>query len=68
MMIASQLVMGDDLNTSWEDIAGLDNIIEEITDTLIIPIQKGNKTLSKLIRPPKGNHSKNLEMLSEIRI
>lgn len=54
-MIASQLVMPGQLNTSWEDVAGLSSTIQEIRETIILPIhQRTRKKASRLIQPPKG--------------
>uniref|UniRef100_A0A1B6DC69 AAA+ ATPase domain-containing protein n=1 Tax=Clastoptera arizonana TaxID=38151 RepID=A0A1B6DC69_9HEMI len=55
MMIASHLVDPNDLHISWDDIAGLDDVIQELKETVILPIQK--KELfgsSQLTQAPKG--------------
>ncbi|MPC14615.1 ATPase family AAA domain-containing protein 1-A [Portunus trituberculatus] len=55
LMIASQLVEPSQLTTSWRDVAGLTSIIQELRETLILPIQQRNRLQnSKLIQPPKG--------------
>lgn len=55
LMIASQLVEPTQLTTSWRDVAGLSSIIQELRETLILPIQQRNRLQnSKLIQPPKG--------------
>ncbi|KAK7018824.1 ATPase AAA domain-containing protein 1 [Halocaridina rubra] len=55
MMIASQLVEPGCLSTSWRDVAGLNAVIRELRETLILPIQQRNRLqTSKLIQPPKG--------------
>lgn len=55
LTIASQLVNPDEIETSWKDIAGLDDIIEELKATVILPIKIPNLyNLSKLHEPPKG--------------
>ncbi|XP_063867438.1 outer mitochondrial transmembrane helix translocase-like isoform X2 [Scylla paramamosain] len=55
LMIASQLVEPSQLTTSWRDVAGLTPIIQELRETLILPIQQRNRLHnSKLIQPPKG--------------
>lgn len=55
LMIASQLVEPSQLTTSWRDVAGLTPIIQELRETLILPIQQRNRLQnSKLIQPPKG--------------
>lgn len=54
-MIASQLVTPGQLNTSWEDVAGLSLVIQEIRETIILPIlQRNRRNTSQLIHPPKG--------------
>lgn len=57
MCIACNLVNEVDLNTSWLDIGGMENVIEEIKQTVILPFKhhalfKG----SKLLQPPKGSY------------
>ncbi|CAG0889549.1 unnamed protein product [Darwinula stevensoni] len=55
LAIASQLVEPSTIQTSWNDIAGLSSIIEELQETLIIPIaQRERFKGSTLIKPPKG--------------
>jgi len=55
IMIASQLVDPSDISTSWKDIAGLDNLVNELRETVIVPIQK-RKIFAKsgLMSAPKG--------------
>lgn len=55
MMIAAHLVHPHDINVTWEDIAGLESLIQELRETVILPIQR--KELfsdSQLTQPPKG--------------
>ncbi|XP_038222512.1 ATPase family AAA domain-containing protein 1-like isoform X2 [Zerene cesonia] len=55
MIIASQLVVPDEINVNWKDIAGLDNLIKELRETVILPIQKRELFAdSRLTQPPKG--------------
>ncbi|XP_061673699.1 outer mitochondrial transmembrane helix translocase [Syngnathoides biaculeatus] len=55
MNIASQLVDPNTMKVSWRDIAGLDEIINELQDTVILPFQKRHLLAgSKLFQPPKG--------------
>ncbi|XP_037536534.1 outer mitochondrial transmembrane helix translocase [Nematolebias whitei] len=55
MNIASHLVDPQTIKVSWRDIAGLDEIISEIQDTVILPFQKRHLLPeSKLFQPPKG--------------
>lgn len=43
------------LQVSWRDIAGLDEVINELQDTVILPFQKRHLLAgSKLFQPPKG--------------
>lgn len=43
------------LQVSWRDIAGLDEVICELQDTVILPFQKRHLLAgSKLFQPPKG--------------
>ncbi|KAM9821964.1 outer mitochondrial transmembrane helix translocase [Syngnathus typhle] len=55
MNIASQLVDPQTMKVSWRDIAGLDEIINELQDTVILPFQKRHLLAgSRLFQPPKG--------------
>lgn len=55
LSIAAQLVDPTTINITWEDIAGLEEIIQEIRETVILPIQKRELfSGSMLIQPPKG--------------
>ncbi|XP_063626182.1 outer mitochondrial transmembrane helix translocase-like isoform X1 [Cydia splendana] len=55
MIIASQLVVPDEINVNWKDIAGLDVLIQELRETVILPIQKRDLFAdSRLTQPPKG--------------
>ncbi|XP_068594731.1 outer mitochondrial transmembrane helix translocase [Brachionichthys hirsutus] len=55
MHIASHLVDPQTMKVSWRDIAGLDEVINELQDTVILPIQKRHLLArSKLFQPPKG--------------
>lgn len=54
-MIASHLVNPYDITVSWNNIAGLSQVIDEIKETVIFPVQR--KELfrnSVLTKPPKG--------------
>lgn len=43
------------LQVTWRDIAGLDEVINELQDTVILPFQKRHILAgSKLFQPPKG--------------
>ncbi|XP_056275612.1 outer mitochondrial transmembrane helix translocase [Pseudoliparis swirei] len=55
MNIASQLVDPQSMKVTWRDIAGLDEVVNELQDTVILPFQKRHLlTGSKLFQPPKG--------------
>ncbi|XP_076003695.1 outer mitochondrial transmembrane helix translocase [Genypterus blacodes] len=55
MNIAALLVDPQTMKISWRDIAGLDEVINELQDTVILPFQKRHLlTGSKLFQPPKG--------------
>lgn len=55
MNIASHLVDPQTMKVSWRDIAGLDETINELQDTVILPFQKRHLLAgSKLFQPPKG--------------
>lgn len=55
MMIAAHLVHPLDIKVSWNDIAGLESLIQEIKETVILPIQRKDLfTDSRLTSAPKG--------------
>jgi len=55
MMIAGHLVDPSAIPISWADIAGLDDVIQELRETVILPIQKKELFVdSHLTQPPKG--------------
>lgn len=55
MMIASSLVEPSAMNVGWQDIAGLESVVQELRDTVILPIQKRDLFAdSKLNQAPKG--------------
>jgi len=55
VMIASQLIEPMCMDVSWDDIAGLDDVIQELRETVIFPIQQRELcSTSKLTQPPKG--------------
>lgn len=54
MMIANHLVDPNDIKVSWNNIAGLEQVIQELKETVILPIQR--KELfedSQLTQAPK---------------
>ncbi|XP_056448690.1 outer mitochondrial transmembrane helix translocase [Gadus chalcogrammus] len=55
MNIASLLVDPRSIKVTWRDVAGLDEVIYELQDTVILPFQKRHLLAgSKLFQPPKG--------------
>lgn len=55
MIIANHIVDPKDIRVSWENIAGLEHVIQELKETVILPIQR--KELfedSQLTQAPKG--------------
>ncbi|KAH8298055.1 hypothetical protein KR018_005306, partial [Drosophila ironensis] len=55
MMIASHLVAPEDINVSWSDIAGLDGVIQELRETVVLPVRHRELfRRSQLWRAPKG--------------
>ena len=43
------------MTVGWKDIAGLESVVEELRDTVILPIQKRDMFAnSKLNQAPKG--------------
>lgn len=67
MMIASHLITPGEIDVCWTDIGGLEHVLEDITETVIFPIQQsdilGN---SRLARPPKGKNTKKLFLNTSI--
>ncbi|XP_063050490.1 outer mitochondrial transmembrane helix translocase [Engraulis encrasicolus] len=55
MNIATQLVDPRVMKVTWKDIAGLEEVINELQDTVILPFQKRHLFVgSKLFQPPRG--------------
>lgn len=55
MNIATHLVDPRSIKVTWRDVAGLDEVISELQDTVILPFQKRHLFCgSKLLQPPKG--------------
>ncbi|MGH0134187.1 UNVERIFIED_CONTAM: hypothetical protein FKN15_054540 [Acipenser sinensis] len=55
MSIAAHLVDPLNMQITWSDIAGLDDVITELKDTVILPIRKRHLFEgSRLLQPPKG--------------
>lgn len=55
MMIASHLVDPSDISVNWSCIAGLDDTIQELKETVILPVQRKDLFVeSQLTQAPKG--------------
>ncbi|KAH8410277.1 hypothetical protein KR009_010490, partial [Drosophila setifemur] len=55
VVIASQLVAPEDIKVSWTDIAGLDEVIQELRETVVLPVRHRDLFRhSQLWRAPKG--------------
>ncbi|KAB1270951.1 ATPase family AAA domain-containing protein 1, partial [Camelus dromedarius] len=59
MSIAAHLVDPLNMHVTWSDIAGLDDVITDLKDTVILPIKKKHLfENSRLLQPPKGMKTK----------
>lgn len=55
LVIASHLVVPDDIEVSWSDIAGLDSVIQELRESVVLPIRHRSLcSTSKLWQAPRG--------------
>ncbi|XP_030555818.1 ATPase family AAA domain-containing protein 1 [Drosophila novamexicana] len=55
LMIASHLIAPTDIDVSWSDIAGLDTVIQELRESVVLPVRHSDLfQRSQLWRPPKG--------------
>ncbi|CRK95625.1 CLUMA_CG009083, isoform A [Clunio marinus] len=55
MVIAAHLVVPDDINVSWKDIAGLDDVVQELKESVVLPVKhRGMFHNSSLYQAPKG--------------
>lgn len=55
LTIAAQLVDPSSIETTWDDIAGLDDVIEDIKATVILPLKSPDLfSRSELHQAPKG--------------
>ncbi|XP_067262538.1 outer mitochondrial transmembrane helix translocase isoform X1 [Chanodichthys erythropterus] len=55
MNVATHLVDPRSIKVTWRDVAGLDEVVSELQDTVILPFQKRHLFYgSKLLQPPKG--------------
>lgn len=67
MIIANHLVDPNDIKVSWNNIAGLEHVIQELKETVILPIQR--KELfedSQLTQAPKVYQSSRFAVVIEI--
>lgn len=55
MMIAAHLINPQEIKITWEDIAGLEGLIQELRETVILPIQRKELFANSLLTTaPKG--------------
>lgn len=55
LCIASNLVDTNSMVIEWKDIGGLEHIIEEINEVIILPFTRPDLfSSSELLQPPKG--------------
>lgn len=54
LCIASNLVDTNTIEVDWRDIGGLQPIIEEIKEVIILPFTRPDLFTSTLLQPPKG--------------
>ncbi|XP_045478101.1 outer mitochondrial transmembrane helix translocase [Harmonia axyridis] len=55
LMIAAQLIHPDDISITWKDIAGLDDVITELREEIILPIMRRDLFEHSILSlPPKG--------------
>ncbi|KFD48980.1 hypothetical protein M513_10132 [Trichuris suis] len=52
LQIASQIVVGDESDVTWNDIGGYDDLLAELKDTVILPLKL--RSSSTFLQPPKG--------------
>ncbi|KJH48573.1 ATPase, AAA family [Dictyocaulus viviparus] len=54
LKIATQFVGGEDCGAEWSDIGGCDELIADLKDRIILPLQMGDETDCPLLSPPRG--------------
>lgn len=55
MVIAAHLVVPEDINVSWKDIAGLDSVVNELKESVVLPVKHREMFKnSQLYAAPKG--------------
>jgi ATPases of the AAA+ class len=56
LKIAANLIVPEEINGSWKNIAGLEHIKKELNQSVIFPMKNRNLLKeSGLLKPPKGN-------------
>jgi SpoVK/Ycf46/Vps4 family AAA+-type ATPase len=53
---ASEILNPIDLKVSWKDIGGLDDIIDELQELVVLPFTRPDifSSKSQLLKPPRG--------------
>ena len=55
LVIASHLVVPENINVSWDNIAGLDHVCQEIKESVVFPVcHREMFQSSQLYQAPKG--------------
>lgn len=55
LVIASHLIVPRDINVTWADIAGLESVVEELRENVIVPVSHRHLLAnSQLFQAPKG--------------
>jgi ATP-dependent 26S proteasome regulatory subunit len=55
LVIASHLVVPEEMTVSWDSIAGLDNVCQEIKESVVFPVcHRDMFQSSQLYQAPKG--------------
>ncbi|KAM7352030.1 no mitochondrial derivative [Cochliomyia hominivorax] len=55
LMIASHIVVPSDIEVCWSDIAGLDSVLQELRESVVLPVRHRDLfSQSKLWKAPKG--------------
>ena len=70
LVIAAHLVVPEDINVSWKDIAGLDGVVQELKESVVLPIKHRDMfTSSQLYQAPKGVllHGENVILFFEYK-
>jgi SpoVK/Ycf46/Vps4 family AAA+-type ATPase len=55
-VIATNMILPQNIDCSWIDIGGLDHLINDLRETVIYPLKNNTSkyTRSRLVQPPKG--------------